>query len=363
MAATKVRELTVELETALLRALLSSWRAVNYQLFRRSLRPPLLRLHDGDSRLGLWSPSDRTMSFSRAFVFDSPWTEVVEVLKHEIAHQFVHEVLGIKDETAHGPNFQRICELHGIDGTASGRPPVREGDGEVQPILRRIAKLLALAESPNLHEAENAMKQAQRLMLKHNIDAAAAHAREGCSFRHVGVAKGRRTAAEKAMGGLLERYFFVSPIWVPYYKVDAAKEAWILELCGTPSNLEVAAWVHDFLLATAERLWKEHKRAKKIKSDADKREFILGVVMGFEAKLRAGAAESRQEGLVWKGDPQVQAYLERRHPRRRSTSSLTFEGGAAWQSGHSAGKDIVLSRPVGAAAATVNRGHTLGPAK
>lgn len=362
MAATKLRELTVELETALLRALLSAWRGINFQLFRRSLRPPVLMLHDGTSRLGLWSPSDRTMSFSRTFVVESPWTEVVEVLKHEVAHQFVHEVLGIKDETAHGPNFQRICDLHGIDGSAAGRPPKRDEDSEAQPVLRRIAKLLALAGSPNLHEAENAMKQAQRLMLKHNIDAAEAQAREGYSFRHVGIAKGRRTAAEKAMGGLLERFFFVSPIWVPYYRVDQAKDAWILELCGTPSNLEVAAWVHDFLLATAERLWRGHKRAKKIKSDADKREFILGVVMGFEAKLSAGAVENRQEGLVWKGDPQLREYLERRYPRRRSTSSLSYQAGEAWQSGHSAGKDIVLSRPVEAAAAA-NRGHVLGPAK
>lgn len=361
MAQPQLRELSVELETALVRALLSAWRGINYQFFRRSLRPPLLALHDSESRLGLWNPNDRTLTLSRTFVMSCPWTEVIEVLKHEVAHQFVHEVMGITDETSHGPNFQRVCAQHGIDGTASGRPNIRQGEVEALPVFRRISKLLALAESPNLHEAEVAMKQAQRLMLKHNIDAQTAQAHEGYGYRHVGTAKGRRSAAEKTMAGLLERFFFVSPIWVPYYRVEEQTDAWILELSGTPSNLEVAAWVHDFLLGTAERLWKEHKRAKKIKSDSDRREFILGVVMGFEAKLALGAAENQQEGLVWKGDPRLTEYLHRRHPRRTTTYSSSYQAGEAWHSGHSAGKEIVLSRPV--AGSSTNRGNLLGPGK
>ena len=41
----------------------------------------------------------------------------------------------------------------------------------------------------------------------------------------------------------------------------------MLELCGTPANLEVAAYVHAFLTDTAQRLWREHKRALGINSD------------------------------------------------------------------------------------------------
>ena len=356
-----IRELTGELETALIRALLTEWRSINFQLFRRTLRPPLLSLHEGSARLGLWNPEDRTLTLSRPFVMASPWPQVVEVLKHEVAHQFVHEVMRVTDESAHGPTFQKICAHHGIDGTASGMPPFQGSQTEAHPILRRIAKLLALAESPNLHEAEVAMKQAQRLMLKHNIDAETAQAREGYSYRHMGTAKGRRSAAAKALGGLLERFFFVSPIWVPYYQVGDAKEGWILELCGTPSNLEVAAWVHDFLVGTSERLWREHKLQKKIKSNGDRREFVLGVMMGFEAKLKVGLVENRQEGLVWKGDPRLREYFNKRYPRRTSIHAASFEAGEAWRSGHQAGKEIVLSRPV--ASGSQSRGNLLGSAK
>lgn len=348
-------QLNAELERALLHALAHAWDTVNYQHFRNALRRPVLGLHDGGSCLGSWNLEDRSLSFSRDFVSGAPWTQVKEVLKHEMAHQYAHEVLGATTEPPHGPTFQQVCAQHGFDATAAGQPP--GGPGEESPILRRIAKLLALAESPNLHEAEVAMKQAQRLMLKHNVESAAAAAREGYSFRHVGVPKARRTAAEKALANLLERFFFVLPIWVPYFVVEQGKDSWILELCGSPSNLDVAAWVHDFLTQTAERLWKQHKRAHGIRSDADRRLFVLGVMRGFSLKLNSGVVETRQEGLVWKGDPQLSAYYHRRYPRRVSSAAASVHVNEAYLSGHRAGQEIVLSRPV--TAETKDRGHLL----
>src|SRR5207247_2015828 len=125
------------------------------------------------------------------------------------------------DQTAHGPAFEALCRQHGIDPAAAGEPaapPGGEAAGASAGILRRIARLLALADSPNAHEAEAAMREAQRLMLKHNIDATAAAAREGLSFRHVGAASGRVSAAEHVLAGILARHFFVEVIWVPAYR-------------------------------------------------------------------------------------------------------------------------------------------------
>ena len=53
-------------------------------------------------------------------VTEHPWTVVLEVLRHEMAHQYVDEVLGVHDETAHGPTFQAVCEARAIDGRAAG---------------------------------------------------------------------------------------------------------------------------------------------------------------------------------------------------------------------------------------------------
>jgi hypothetical protein len=337
--------LSAALETALLRALGATWAEVNQNHFRGRLRRPVIALHDGQARLGLWDGKRRTLSLARALVLERPWGVVREVLKHEIAHQFVDEVLGVTDESAHGPTFEGVCRQHGIDAAATGLPAAGSEEAG-DPVLRRIARLLALAGSPNLHEAETAMKQAQRLMLKHNIDASVAAARRGFAFRHLGVPRGRIDAFEQILAGILADHFFVEVIWVPSYRPREGREGRVLEICGTPANLEVAAWVHGFLLETGERLWREHKRAHGVRLDGERRRYLLGMMMGFDEKLRAGAAESREEGLIWRGDPALEDYLRERYPRRSSGGRIGYHRTAAYEHGRRAGRDIVLSKPV-----------------
>src|SRR5262245_5089650 len=105
--------LSTSLEAALLRQLLAAWRGLNDSYFKGRLRPPTLALADGMTRLGQWLARDRRIELSRAFVVDGAWGAVLEVLKHELAHQFVTEVLGDPDPTPHGPAFRAVCERHG----------------------------------------------------------------------------------------------------------------------------------------------------------------------------------------------------------------------------------------------------------
>ena len=87
-----------------------------------------------------------------------------------MAHQYVHEVLGKVDESAHGPAFRELCARLGIDAGAAGVPAAGAPSADDARVLERIARLLALAESANVHEAQAAMNAAQRLMLKHNLE-------------------------------------------------------------------------------------------------------------------------------------------------------------------------------------------------
>ena len=64
--------------------------------------------------------------------------------------------------------FRRVCAARGIDARAAGTPAPAEV--EEPKVVRRIRKLLALAESPEPAEARSAAKQAYRLMLAHNLD-------------------------------------------------------------------------------------------------------------------------------------------------------------------------------------------------
>jgi hypothetical protein len=335
--------LSESLEAALLRQLGSTWTEINQNHFRERLRRPVFGLSEG-TRLGAWHGLRREITLSRALVLEQPWGAVREVLKHEMAHQYVDEVLGVRDQTAHGPAFEALCREQGIDGSASGLPSASGADGG--GVLRRVARLLALAGSSNVHEAESAMQQARRLMLKHNIDSAVTAAQGGFTFRQVGRPRGRVDAHEHLLASLLADHFFVEVIWVPGYAPLTGRQGRVLELCGTVANLDVACYVHGFLLETGERLWRAHKQAAGLPGDRERRRFLLGVMIGFDEKLAHSAAESQREGLVWVGDPALQQYLRRRYPRRSGGGSIGYQRTAAYEQGRRAGREIVLHRPL-----------------
>ena len=191
----KTGSLSAQLHAATVRELLRSWHHFNATLFRRALNPPQLGLSPSGSKLGMWLPATRALLLSESLVMTKPWGVVLEVLKHEMAHQYVHEILGRTDESAHGPAFQAVCARMGIDASAAGLPaePSREAaeeDDDRSRQLRRIARLLSLAESQNIHEAESAMQEAQRLLLKYNLEVPTTDGRR-YSFRHLGQPRGR----------------------------------------------------------------------------------------------------------------------------------------------------------------------------
>ncbi|MEM1034364.1 MAG: DUF2786 domain-containing protein [Myxococcota bacterium] len=369
--------LDVELRASLLRALMQAWREINVAHFKGALTPPALqlsppeeRLADGGARhgsaaLGCWRADRRTIELSAELVLRQPWGVVLEVLKHEMAHQYVHEVLGATDETAHGPAFRQVCERLGIDARAAGLPDADAVDEDPRRVrLRtRVEGLLALAQSPNRHEAENAAALAQRLILKHNIALAELPGRRRYNYRHLGQPKGRHAEAEHLIATILGRHFFVETIWVPSYRPQDGKHVTVLEVCGTPENLALAAYVHAFLLETGERLWREHKRERGIRKNRDRRRFIAGVMEGFAERLSAEKRKNAEQGLVWVGDPELGSYLRRRHPYVRSVSRQGAAPDAARREGRAAGRNIVLRRGVGEGQQTGDRGRALPPVR
>ena len=64
-------------------------------------------------------------------VGEAPWPAVVEVLKHEMAHQYVHETLGLAHTPPHGEAFQSACRLLRCDDRAP--PECRAADSWLPP--------------------------------------------------------------------------------------------------------------------------------------------------------------------------------------------------------------------------------------
>ncbi|MET0386445.1 MAG: DUF2786 domain-containing protein [Polyangiales bacterium] len=329
----------------ILRELAREYTDINWGFFKNRLTPLPLLLSDHTSLLGRFTSDPRRIELSRALVLGQPWGSVIEVLKHEMAHQFVAEVLGEHDETSHGPSFQRVCERLGIDARASGLPH-SQAAAERSPILERIRKLFALAQSANQHEAETAMRMAHRLMLRHNLAQPSETAADGYGFRHLGRATGRISEAESVLAGLLGEFFFVQPIWVSVFRVSDGKRVSTLEVTGRHENLALAEYVHGFLLRSADALWLEHKRKHRLGGNGDRRAFQAGVMRGFAEKLRAERKSEAASGLVWVADPVSEQYFRARHPRVRNSSYGNSGQSSAANHGRAAGRDLVLSRPL-----------------
>ncbi len=347
--------MSVEQLRLAMRELGRSYSELNRLHFRNGLIPAVLRLGVGATRLGRWDPSARCIEISESLLQTQPWPVVLEVLKHEMAHQYTWEVLKVRDEDPHGPAFRGVCERLGIDPRSSGLPP---GPGEnTNAVLDRVRKLLALAQSPNLHEAEAATMAARRLMLKYNLEHVPGEGDEAYSVRHLGVPAGRVPESDRLLAAILAEHFFVEVIWIPVFRPQDGKRASVLEVCGRPHNVEMASYVHAFLQATSERLWCEHKKARDIRLNRDRRHFLSGVMLGFLDKLRGEKKAAAGEGLVWLGEERLQSFLRKRHPRIEHVRYGGSGTSHARHQGRAAGRGIVLHRPVGGTA--VDRGKLL----
>ena len=330
--------LSVELEAALLRELRVTYDWENEARFGGRLPRPVLALSDAATRHGAWVRGARRLELSRTLVLERPWPEVIGVLQHEMAHQFVDEVLKLHDETAHGQTFQEVCEKRGIDGKAAGAPVAVAGV-EVDRVLDRIRKLLALAGSANQNEAEIAMRRAHELMLRHNIEHAAQRTYE---VRHLGDPHKRGNRVEADIATLLASYFFVKVLRVPVYLPREARRGHVYEIAGTHANVEMAQHVFAFMRATCDRLWRD---AKVDHRGRDRLSYQCGVVRGFAEKLHSERVELVGTGLVWRGDRQLEDFYRARNPRTVTRSrQVRLDGAHA--AGREAGRTVVLHRPV-----------------
>jgi hypothetical protein len=345
--------LSAELEAALIRELRQRYDWENYERFSKRLTPPVIVLADSAAHLGRWYSATRTLELSRRLVLGRPWLEVVSVLEHEMAHQFVDEVLQVRGETAHGETFRRVCAQRGIDARAVGAPtaaaPTDPSSGSADPgadrVLDRIRKLLALAGSSNQNEAEIAMRKAHELMLRHNIESTAARIEHRYEVRHLGDPAKRGTRVESEVAGLLSEFFFVKVIRVPVYLPRAGKSGMVYEIAGSHANIEMASHVYAFLLATAERLWHENRHDARVRNGRDRLAYQAGVVGGFREKLLSERKGLTQTGLVWVGDRSLDAFYHARHPRITTRSHRVRINGAH-AAGREAGRAVVLHKPV-----------------
>lgn len=330
---------------------------------------PQIVITTSESALGLWNSETRTISIARKLIETHSWDIVIEVLKHEMAHQIVSEVFAYND--LHGALFKKACGMLAVAewaASATGKlpesiPSWREKSltDEDERLLKRAEKLLALAESANEHEASLAMKRVRELYEKYNFEHIRAARRPDLVWTMLSRKKKKTDAVDSMILSILNRHFFVRIIHTTLYDAVDNLDYKAAEVLGSRQNVLMAEYVYHFLRQKTETLTCDYRK-KTGASSLQGRSYAIGLLTGFMQKLNSEAGQnhtSEEQALVKSGDHQLATYLRSRHPKIANRRfGATYRDSSSYENGRQDGRRISISR--GVTHATGSRGKLLG---
>jgi len=148
-------EVATELQRSWVRKLYAWWRHYNEEYLDGALVLPLIELGGGGAVLGSWDTTHRRLRIAAGHIAADPWLRVMDTLRHEMAHQYVAEVLQAADEAPHGEAFRRACKK--LRCQPAARAVGTSKRDAADQLLQRLQKVLSLTDSCNEHEAETAV--------------------------------------------------------------------------------------------------------------------------------------------------------------------------------------------------------------
>lgn len=320
------------------------------------MKKPVFSVRDMKSKLGYWSSLKREIGISRNLFYNHSWDAVVDVLRHEMAHQYATEVLGCTEKGHNHPLFLEACHLIRANPKASGSyPPLHERvfhsqNSEKDTIMIRVKKLLALSESKNRHEAELAMKKAHDLIYKYNLDLISKNQDREYVSIFLGKPRLRHFREEYHLAALLTEHYFVEGIWTMAYVISKGKMGRVFEITGISKNVKIASYVHDFINNYIERAWKTYNQ-KKHMNRYRKTDFAVGIIDGFSSKLKENGktcdVASHTHAVARLDDPYLKRHMAYKYP---STSSIrrkaTSIDETVLNDGKKIGRKMVVSKGI-----------------
>jgi len=327
--------------------------------YKISLAVPAFRISKSQGTLGSWNPDTRTISISSVLICEYSWDAVISVLKHEMAHQYVHEFLGRGMEQPHGPAFYESCEKLGVMypfNTATGDSPKvftaanHYGlDRAYNNKVNKVRKMLSLAGSANKHEAAAAMSKANSFIRKYNLERLDKVEASQYNYEIKNTGKKRLNIIARRIASLLMDYFYVDVVYSELFDAEKTEFHKTIELLGSIENVSFAGHVYDFLAQRVEFLWKNYRKTSSAPGKLRKT-YILGLLQGFREKLEK---EERKQSisvrisseidnyktissLVIAEDPGLSEFLGKRFPRLRKVKYGA--AGISCSSTYSAGK-------------------------
>lgn len=218
--------------------------------------------------------------------------------------------------------------------------------------LRQIQKLMALAESPNRHEAESAMAKAHQLIAKYNIRTLGKNENKSIFTIFLGEPALRRYRDVYALAALISEFYFVEGVWVPAFVVEKGKMGSALEISGTPANLQMADYVYHYVRRFVDSEW-ELYNGRKTMNRHRKTDFAVGIIQGLREKLTRHAENkgrrpaSERKAVIRLTDAFLGDYMAHRYPRTRKIyRAASCPDDRVMQDGVRLGKALVISKGV-----------------
>jgi hypothetical protein len=273
-----------------------------------------------------------------------------------MAHQMADEIFYTANEPAHGDSFKKACRLLRANPDASTNYRTldeiifKDSENTEDKRLVRIKKLMALAKSQNLHEAEAAMKKAQELIGKYNVDIYSK--RESRNFMSIFLGKPalRHASDVYHLAHLLSDFYFVEGIWIPAFVLEKNKMGRVLEITGTIANIKIASYVHDFVNRFINSKWEEYNNYKNLNNNR-KTDFAIGIIEGFSKKLKSFDGKminkAYTKSLLKTQDPLLKKHMAYKYPHivRSSGRSLKRDI-SVLNDGLAIGKTLVISKGI-----------------
>jgi hypothetical protein len=349
-----------ELERRILHGLICEWESALLSLkpaHRSLINRPLFAIKDLKTQWGNWSAQRREISLSRQLVYNYPWDSIRDVLLHEMAHQIAQQIFGPSAEMSHGPAFQQACQILRIDHCASADyKPLQDrllqdvSANQHDKRMLRIKKLLALAESKNIFEAEAAMAKAHELIAKYNIELNRHNDERRFISVFVGSPALRHHREDYHLANLLLDFYLIRGIWVTAYVIAKAKMGRVLEISGTSQNIKIAEYVHDFIRQFIEAQWLKYNRQKRLNRQR-KTDFAVGIVEGFRDKLQSNAKAKTEYknifAVIKKGDPLLERYFKFKYPHTASVkTSGTHQDAGVLHDGKKIGQKLIIAKGI-----------------
>lgn len=348
-----------ELERRILHGLICEWESALLILKpaqRQRIRRPLFAIRDLKAQWGNWSAQNREICLSRQLVHHYSWDSIRDVLLHEMAHQIAQEIFDAPAETAHGPAFKQACQMLRINHCASADyKPLRDRlrqDASYQNDKRllRIKKLLALAESKNLFEAEAAMAKAHELIAKYNIELNQQNDDRQFISVFIGSPALRHHREDYHLANLLLDFYMIRGIWVMAYVIAKGKMGRVLEISGTLQNVKIAEYVHDFIRQFIDAQWLKYNHQKELNRHR-KTDFSVGIIEGFRDKLQSNTTADREKkeiyAIIKTGDPLLKRYFNFKYPHTASVkTSASRQDVGVLRDGKKIGKKLVIAKGI-----------------